>query len=91
MSEIDTPYVRTSGAGAVRHLTKTSYPIMSERTQILIIRDILPQDIAESEEKFYLFLTGWLGGSSLYTDKHGHPKLRERYLTFSIGIEESKQ
>lgn len=91
MSEIDTPYDRTRGAGAVRHLTKTSYPIMSERTQTLLIRDILPQDIAESEEKFYLFLTGWLGGSSLYTDKHGHPKLRERYLTFSIGIEESEQ
>ena len=32
-----------------------------------------------------------MGGSSLYTDKHGHPKLRERYLTFSIGIEESEQ
>ena len=74
MSEIDTPYVRTGGAGPVRHLTKTSHPIMSERTQTLLSRDILPQDIAESEEKFYLFLTVWLGGSSLYTDKHGHPK-----------------
>ena len=47
---------------------------MSERIQTQLIRDIPPQDIAESEEKFYLFLTGWLGGSSLYTDKHGHPK-----------------
>ena len=64
---------------------------MSERIQTQLIRDIPPQDIAESEEKFYLFLTGWLGGSSMYTDKHGPPKLRKRYLPFSIGIEEDAQ
>ena len=64
---------------------------MSERIQTQLIRDIPPQDIAESEEKFYLFLTGWLRTPSLYTDKHGHPKLRKRYLPYSIGIEEGVQ
>jgi truncated hemoglobin YjbI len=44
---------------------------MSERIQTQLIRDIPPQDIAESEEKFYLFLTGRLRTPSLYTDKHG--------------------
>ena len=64
---------------------------MSERIQTQLIRDIPPQDIAESEEKFYLFLTGRLRTPSLYTDKHGHPKLRKRYLPYSIGIEEGVQ
>ena len=39
----------------------------------------------------YLFLTGWLGGPSLYTDKYGHPRLRGRHLPYSIGLDERDQ
>lgn len=91
MSEIDTHYIRIGGEQAVRHLTKTFYQIMSETAQTQLIRDLHPDDIAESEEKLYLFLTGWLGGPSLYTDKYGHPRLRGRHLPYSIGLDERDQ
>ncbi len=91
MTEIKTPYERIGGEQAVRHLCKTFYKIMSETDKTQHIRDMHPEDISLSEEKLYLFLTGWLGGPSLYTDKYGHPRLRARHLPFTIGIEERDQ
>jgi len=91
MSELETPYIRIGGEPVVRQLTKTFYQIMSETPQTQLIRDMHPEDIAISEEKLYLFLTGWLGGPQLYTDKYGHPRLRRRHMPFSIGLEERDQ
>jgi len=31
------------------------------------------------QEKFALFLVGWLGGPQLYIEEHGHPRLRMRH------------
>ena len=91
MSELESHYIRIGGEPAVRHLTKTFYQIMSETPQTKLVRDMHPADIAMSEEKLYLFLTGWLGGPDLYIEKYGHPRLRQRHMPFSIGIEESDQ
>lgn len=33
----------------------------------------------EMQEKFALFLVGWLGGPQVYVEKHGHPRLRMRH------------
>jgi hemoglobin len=35
-----------------------------------------------------MFLSGWLGGPQLYTEKYGHPMLRARHLPFAIGVNE---
>ncbi len=91
MSEIKTPYERIGGEKAVRELCKTFYQIMCDTPEIQLIRAMHPEDMALSEEKLYLFLTGWMGGSPLYADKYGHPRLRARHLPFSIGIEERDQ
>ncbi len=91
MSELKTPYERIGGESAVRQLCKNFYEIMSETPKAKGIRDMHPEDITISEEKLYLFLTGWLGGPSLDTDKYGHPRLRSRHLPFAIGIEERDQ
>jgi len=37
------------------------------------------------------YLSGWLGGPPLYTDKYGHPMLRARHLPFAIGTLERDQ
>ena len=91
MSEIDTPFERIGGKDAVRELCQTFYRIMCDTPQTQLIRAMHPDDIAISEEKLYLFLTGWLGGPSLYEDKYGHPRLRARHLPFPIGVEERDQ
>lgn len=91
MSEIETHYERIGGEQAVRKLCKKFYDVMSDTPQTQLVRAMHPENIGISEEKLYLFLTGWLGGPSLYTDKFGHPRLRARHLPFSIGIEERDQ
>jgi len=91
MSEIQTPYERIGGEPAVRQLCQTFYQIMSETPQTDLIRSMHPENIQISEDKLFMFLTGWLGGPPLYTDQFGHPRLRARHLPFSIGIEERDQ
>lgn len=91
MSELESHYLRIGGEPAVKHLAKTFYQIMSKTPQTKRVRDMHPKDIASSEEKFTLFLTGWLGGPDLYIQKYGHPRLRQRHMPFSIGIEERDQ
>ncbi len=36
------------------------------------------------QEKFALFLIGWLGGPQLYVQEHGHPRLRMRHAHVKI-------
>jgi len=91
MSELKTPYDRIGGEVAVRKLCHTFYQIMCETAQTSLIRAMHPTNIQISEEKLYLFLTGWLGGPPLYTDLYGHPRLRARHLPFPIGIEARDQ
>lgn len=91
MSENLTPYERIGGEAAVKQLVKTFYQIMSDTPQTKLVRDMHPEDITLSEHKLYLFLTGWLGGPDLYIQEYGHPRLRQRHMPFSIGIEERDQ
>lgn len=91
MSEVQTPYNRIGGEKAVRQLCHTFYQIMSNTPQTDLIRKMHPEDIASSEEKLFMFLSGWLGGPPLFTDKFGHPRLRARHLPFKIGVEERDQ
>lgn len=91
MSEVKQPYERIGGDQAVRRLCQTFYQIMSDTPQTKLIRAMHPKNIKISEDKLYMFLSGWLGGPQLYTDKYGHPRLRGRHLPFPIGIEERDQ
>ncbi len=91
MSEIQTPYERLGGETAVRQLCSYFYQIMCDTPQTQVIRDLHPDNIHISEEKLFMFLSGWLGGPPLFTDKFGHPRLRARHLPYKIGIEERDQ
>lgn len=81
----ETPYQRIGGEEGVRRLVDRFYDLMEDRE---IIRKLHPEDLSESREKLFLFLSGWLGGPQLYVEKHGHPMLRRRHLPFPIGVEE---
>ena len=83
-----TPYEILGGAEGVRALVDRFYDLMDELPEAADIRAMHPEDLAESREKLYLFLSGWTGGPPLYMQKHGHPRLRARHLPFPIGIAE---
>ena len=91
MSEVNTPYEQFGGDTAIRKLCQLFYQIMCDTPQTQLIRAMHPDDIQISEDKLYLFLSGWMGGPDLYVEKYGHPRLRARHLPFPIGIEERDQ
>lgn len=88
---IPTHYERIGGADKVRALVKRFYQIMDELPESYGIRKLHPASLHGSEEKLFEFLSGWMGGPQLYTEKYGHPMLRARHLPFPIADSERDQ
>jgi hemoglobin len=86
-----TPYERIGGGDTIRALVRRFYQLMDELPEAYGIRKLHPTDLQGSEEKLYLFLSGWLGGPQLYVEQYGHPMLRRRHFPFPIGEAERDQ
>ena len=86
--EAITLYEAVGGDAGVRALTRRFYALMDSLPEAARCRAIHPPDLSGSEEKLYEYLTGWLGGPPLYTQKRGHPMLRRRHFMASIGPKE---
>jgi hemoglobin len=86
-----TPYGLLGGDAAVRALVERFYDLMDLEPQYAELRALHAPDLAHAREKLYLFLSGWLGGPSLYIERYGHPMLRRRHLPFPIGVRERDQ
>ncbi len=83
--EAITLYEAIGGDAGVRALTHRFYRLMDTLPEAARCRAIHPPDLTGSEEKFYEYLTGWLGGPPIYTEKRGHPMLRRRHFVAPIG------
>ncbi|SFI57926.1 globin domain-containing protein [Thermoflavimicrobium dichotomicum] len=81
MNSFDSLYEQIGGAKKVRELVEAFYARVQAHP---LLKPIFPEDIQPVMEKQYLFLTQFLGGPPLYTEKHGHPMLRARHLPFPI-------
>lgn len=86
-----TPYAILGGEAVVRRLVDMFYDQMDEDPDYFVIRKLHPQSLTGSREKFFMFLSGWLGGPQLYTDQFGHPRLRMRHMPYPIGSIERDQ
>lgn len=86
-----TPYQLLGGDQPLRHLVDRFYDIMLTEPGVEVVRNMHDADTAEIRERFFDFLSGWLGGPSRYIEKHGHPRLRARHRFFSIGESERDQ
>ncbi|WP_199179948.1 group II truncated hemoglobin [Chromobacterium sinusclupearum] len=86
MSEVQemTPYQLLGGEGVVRWLTDRFYDIMDSEPAVKPLRDMHPADLSGSRQKLFMFLSGWLGGPSLYMEAFGHPRLRMRHMPFAV-------
>lgn len=85
----ETPYAEIGGDARVRDLVESFYDIIEDESPVL--REMLPANTSGSREKLYEYLSGWLGGPELYTEKRGHPRLRMRHLPFTIGDSEAEE
>lgn len=90
-TKLVTPYEMIGGEPVLRAIVRDFYRIMDELPEAYGIRKLHPQDLASSEEKLFMFMSGWLGGPGLYTERFGHPRLRARHLPFAISAEERDQ
>jgi len=74
----------------VRRLVHRFYEIMDTLPEAKGIR-ALHKDLPDAERKLFMFLSGWMGGPQLYSEKYGHPRLRMRHMPFPIGDAERDQ
>lgn len=86
-----TPYLQIGDAAGLRAIVHRFYELMDTLPEAYGIRKLHPANLSGSEEKLFMFLSGWLGGPPLFVEKFGHPRLRARHLPFSIGSEEAAQ
>lgn len=86
-----TPYEALGGAPALHRLVDRFYELMDGLPEAYAARRIHPQSLAGANQSLFEFLSGWFGGPPLYTDKHGHPRLRMRHVAYAIGPTERDQ
>ncbi|MEN0076037.1 MAG: group II truncated hemoglobin [Paracraurococcus sp.] len=75
-----TPYARIGGEAGLRRFTRRFYALMDSLPEAAACRAIHPESLAGAEQKLFEYLSGWLGGPPLFTDKYGPPMLRRRHL-----------
>ncbi|KMT66112.1 hemoglobin-like oxygen-binding protein [Catenovulum maritimum] len=80
----NTPYQQIGGEQAVNKLANRFYDYMETDVRASELLKIHPQPMDSIRERFFEFLSGWLGGPPLFEQKYGHPRLRARHLPFKI-------
>ncbi len=85
-----TLYDLLGGEAELRKMTRRMYQLMATLPEAEAARNVHPPDLAGSEQKFFEFMSGWLGGPPLFVEKHGPPMLRRRHFVAKIGEPEIK-
>jgi hemoglobin len=80
-----TAYQVMGGEEPLRKLIKRFYEVMDTLPEAKSLRDMHPGNLQGSEDKLFMFMSGWLGGPNLFQEKFGHPRLRARHMPFTIG------
>lgn len=78
-------YEMIGGETALRVLVDRFYDAMDSAPEASKVRAIHPDDLTNSRDKLFMFLSGWSGGPPLYIQTYGHPRLRQRHMPFPIG------
>ncbi len=84
-----TPFEELGGAEKLKALVDHFYDMIRDDSPRL--RAMHPADDRNSRRNLYEFLSGWMGGPDLYTERKGHPRLRMRHLPFAIGSDEAAE
>lgn len=77
-------YEQIGGEQKVKSLCGHFYLEMTINPDLRELRDLHPASLQQAEQKLFEFLSGWLGGPALFTERHGPPMLRARHLPFRI-------
>lgn len=72
------------GEQGIRKLANAFYDEMETNTHLKELLEIHKQPLDQVREKFFKYLSGWLGGPPLYEQEYGHPRLRARHLHVAV-------
>lgn len=84
-------YDLIGGEAGLRSLVDRFYDVMDSSPEAEKIRSFHANNLRQSREKLFMFLSGWSGGPQLYIERFGHPRLRMRHMPFPIGAAERDQ
>lgn len=85
-----TPY-QILGEDGVRQLADAFYQVMDERPQAETIRAMHAANLELIKDKLFEYLSGWMGGPQLYSDKYGTVCLTDPHKPYPIGPDERDQ
>ncbi|WP_102794878.1 group II truncated hemoglobin [Bowmanella denitrificans] len=77
-------YDLIGGKDTTYKLCHRFYDIMQSDPKASELLAIHQADLTQTRQKFYEFMSGWLGGPPLFEQKYGHPRLRARHLHAKI-------
>ena len=84
-------YDRLGGEVILRTFVHQLYAYMEKTSEVTHVRDMHPASLDKANDRLFKFLSGMLGGPTLYMDEFGPPRLRQKHLHFSIGNKERDQ
>ena len=89
----ETPFDWIGGEDQVKALVERFYDLMELEPAYAVLRAAHGNTLDNARERLFWFLCGWLGGPQYYTERFGHPRLRQRHMPQhtgggSIGIRE---
>ena len=83
--EADGSFRTAGGVVGVRKLVDAFYDAMCELPEAKKVRDMHPDDLDESRDKLARFLSGWLGGPKLFSEKYGQIRIPVAHRHLEIG------
>ena len=69
--KLDASYIAAGKIDGICKLVDSFYNYMDSLDEARVIRAMHPSDLTVSSDKLASFLSGWLGGPRLYSEKYG--------------------
>ena len=73
------------GEEPIARLVERFYFYMNSLPEAAVIRAMHEPDLTHTKEVLRKFLIEWLGGPKVYSAERGHPRLRQKHISFPIG------
>ncbi|CAN5917740.1 globin [soil metagenome] len=77
----DTVFAQLGGEDAFHALVDDFYAAVEQDP---VLRPHYPEDLAPGKRHLAQFLAQYFGGGPIYSQRHGHPRLRMRHAPFAI-------
>jgi len=81
-------FASIGGEGAIAQLVERFYFYMDTLPEAASIRAMHEPDLTHARQVLVKFLIEWLGGPKVYSPERGHPRLRQKHISFPIGVAE---